>query len=535
MRLGNSRALRLGAIGALLSSTNVLSAQTPPAPAEGPATPPPVVPQPQGPPGSPGTAAIPRPPLTSDDVGLTDGPGLERFLQHADLRNGLTAEQVASRAVANSALVEQRQATARRAKGQEDEAVARLWPELTLSARYTRISDVQQPELTGGGVQLVGAAADPGPLPPGQQLIAIPPFTFPILLNQYELKASLSVPVSDYVYRTGTAISSAEHSSASARWDEEATKLKVAADARIAYYDWVRAIGQQIVAEESLSNMRAREKDAEVLHASGLLSRADLLGARAQTKNAEVLAVQAQHFTRITEERLRTITYEPDPNRVYKVGENLLDPAPPIAAPLETNALLEEAARNRAELKTLRESQKSIEGLVSLAKSEAHPRLDVVGNYIYANPNPRIFPQQNRFDGVWDVSVMLTWKPTSIVGANAVASQQEARIAELRAQRRALIENLRLEVTQAAQGVSEADATLEAAQEALAAAYESYRGRRELFRIGQGTLVDVNDAEVALTRARLALINAHIDARTSRVRLRYALGRDHVPEAPKGE
>jgi len=432
-------------------------------------------------------------------------------------------------------MVEQRQATARRAKGQEDEAVARLWPDLMLSARYTRISPVQMPEFTGGGVQLVGAPADPGPLPPNQQLIALPPFTFPILLNQYEFKATLSVPVSDYVYRTTTAIRSAEHSSASARWDEEAAKLKVAADARIAYYDWVRAIGQQIVAEESLNNMRAREKDAEVLHASGLLSRADLLGARAQTKNAEVLAVQAQHFTRIAEERIRTITYEPDPDRVYKVGEDLLAPPPAVSVPKETTALLEEAVRNRAELKTLRESEKSIEGLVSLAKSEAHPRLDVVGNYIYANPNPRIFPQQNRFDGVWDVSVMLTWRPTAIGGANAVASQQEARMAELRAQRRALIEGLRLEVTQAAQGVSEADATLDAAQEALAAAYESYRGRRELFRIGQGTLVDVNDAEVALTRARLALINAHIDARTSRVRLRYALGRDRVPEGRVGD
>src|SRR5690606_5995700 len=146
------------------------------------------------------------------------------------------------------------------------------WPELTLSGRYTRINNVQMPELTGGGVTLVGAQAAPGPLPADQQLIALPSFTFPILVNQYELKATLSIPVSDYVYRTGTAINAAEHSSASARWDEEAAKLKVAADARLAYYDWVRAIGQQIVAEEALANLEARQKDAEVLHSAGLLS-----------------------------------------------------------------------------------------------------------------------------------------------------------------------------------------------------------------------------------------------------------------------
>lgn len=477
------------------------------------------------PPAPPPQATKPReaPPVADEMAGL------ERFLEYTDLRNGLTAEQVAARAVANSAAVEQRQAAARFAKAQEAEALARLWPDLTLSARYTRISDVQQPELTGEGVQLVGAQADPGLLPPNTPLIALPPFTFPILLNQYEFRASLSVPVSDYVYRTGTAIRSSEHSSAAARWDEEAAQLRVAADAKLAYYDWVRALGQQIVAEQSLVNMQTRERDAQVLHDSGLLSRAELLGAQAQTKNAEVLAVQARHFTRITEERLRTITYEPDPNRVYKVGENLLEPAPPLHIPPNTNGLLEEAIRNRAELKSLRESEEATKGLVSLAKSESHPRLDVVGNYIYANPNPRIFPQQNRFDPTWDVSVVLTWRPTGIVQSNAIAEQQEARVAEVRAQRKALIESLRIEVTQAAQGVSEADAVLEAAREALRAAQESYRGRMELFRTGRGTLVDVTDAEVALTRARLALINAHIDARTSRVRLGYALGRDRLP------
>lgn len=531
MRNVTRRAPFLGSLAALLLSTGGLWAQetTPgaPAPADAP-----------GPAARPSVVA-PRPvdPATRKALDkLTSerpeakGPALDRFLEHADLKNGLTAEQVAARAVARSALVEQRQASARGAKAQEDEAVARLWPELTLSGRYTRINNVQMPELTGGGVTLVGAQAAPGPLPADQQLIALPSFTFPILVNQYELKATLSIPVSDYVYRTGTAINAAEHSSASARWDEEAAKLKVAADARLAYYDWVRAIGQQIVAEEALANLEARQKDAEVLHSAGLLSQADLLGSQAKTKDAEVLAVRARHFARIAEERLRTITYESNPARVYKVGENLLEPVPPMRIPQDTEALLEEAVRQRAELKMLAESEESIKALVSLAKSEGHPRLDLVGNYIYANPNPRIFPQQQRFDSTWDVNVILTWRPTAIARANAVAAQQEARMAELRAQRRALIEGLRLEVTDAAQGVLEADATLAAAQEALDAAYESYRGRRELFRIGQGTLVDVSDAEVGLTRARLALINAHIDARTSRVRLNYALGRDRLPQ-----
>jgi outer membrane protein TolC len=61
------------------------------------------------------------------------------------------------------------------------------------------------------------------------------------------------------------------------------------------------------------------------------------------------------------------------------------------------------------------------------------------------------------------------------------------------------------------------------------AAEESYRAKRELFQVGKGTVIDLSDAEGEMTRARLAVVNAAIDARTARVRLNHALGRDRVP------
>jgi outer membrane protein TolC len=460
--------------------------------------------------------------------------GLKRFFEFADFQNGLTSKQVAQRAVANSAAVEQRQASARAAEAQEDEATSRLWPKLTLSARYTRLSPVDN-SLGGGGGSLVGTTAQPDPVT-GQLPANAPLFpynvNFPNPENQYELKAALSVPVSDYLYRTNVAIEAAEHSSDAARYNEEATKLDVAANARLAYYDWVRALGQQIVAEEALANFRAREKDAKVFYEAGTLPKAQMLGSQAQTKNAEVLATRAQHFTKIAEERLRTITYDPNPKATYKVGEDLRSAPAPMPQVLDTSALVSEAQGKRAEFKALKQQEQALEGLASLARSENYPRLDVNANYIYGNPNQRYFPLKEEWNPSWDVSAVLSWTPTDTARANAVTAQQEAKIAEVRAQRRMLVENLRLEVTQAVQGVEEADATLGSAREALAAAEESYRGRRELFRIGQGSLVDLNDAEVALTRARLEVINAHIDARTSRVRLEHALGRDTVPQQP---
>jgi len=45
-------------------------------------------------------------------------------------------------------------------------------------------------------------------------------------------------------------------------------------------------------------------------------------------------------------------------------------------------------------------------------------------------------------------------------------------------------------------------------------------------RNGRATSSELTDAETELTRARLDLLNARANARTSRVQLEHALGRD---------
>jgi outer membrane protein TolC len=87
------------------------------------------------------------------------------------------------------------------------------------------------------------------------------------------------------------------------------------------------------------------------------------------------------------------------------------------------------------------------------------------------------------------------------------------------------------ETTQSINALAEANFGLEASREGLAAAEENYRVRRELYRAGKATIVEVTDAETDLTRARLDVVNSHVDVRIARVALAHALGRD-VP-APK--
>ena len=55
--------------------------------------------------------------------------------------------------------------------------------------------------------------------------------------------------------------------------------------------------------------------------------------------------------------------------------------------------------------------------------------------------------------------------------------------------------------------------------------------RRSLFQNGRATSVELTDAETELTRARLSVVSARIDARIAEVRITHVVGRD-VPYRP---
>jgi outer membrane protein len=448
---------------------------------------------------------------------------------------GLTADEVARRAADTSVEARVKGRGAEAADARRDEATAGYWPKLTGTARYTRLSPVPPIAFADPRSSFVVTPSQPGdamtprvinlagPNPDVLLAGSLPPFNVPV--NQYLLQASVVVPLSDYVFRVSEAIAAATHSARAARVDERAARLKAAAEARIGYYQWIRARGQALVAAQALEQARGHLRDAQQMFAAGVLSKADALRAESQVKSTELLLTRTQNFVALSEEQLRIVMHDPQA-RPYEIGEDVTAPLPVRAGDADLAHLQDEAFDHRLELRALDETAGSVRELGKVARAAAYPRLDLAGNAIYANPNQRIFPQQAKFDGTWDASVVLTWTPTDIPGARAAERTQASQEAQILAQREALLDGLRLEVTQAFQAQREAEVALDTTLQGLRAAEEGTRARRDLFRNGKATLVEVNDAEGELTRTQLEVINAHIDARIARVRLDHAVGRD---------
>jgi outer membrane protein TolC len=428
---------------------------------------------------------------------------LQAKLENMMRGNGLTADEVARRAVKSSYQIAAKKRAVESADAGVSQARAGYWPGLTLSARYTRLSDIDQPALGVPGFE----------------------FTFPVILNQYVLQAQLNVPLSDYLLRTSKAVKAAHRSKNASELDERATKLSVARDARVAYYQWIRAQGLAFVGAQSVEQAKGHLSDANNAFQAGLVSKADVLRAQSGLKSAELFQERANSTVQLATTRLRVLMKD-DSGQPYEVGENILAPLPPLPGTVSEDAALREASEQRLELKTLAENEQALREQASVVRAGNYPRLDAQGTAQYANPNQRIFPQEDKFRGTWDASLVLSWTPTAIFGASAGGRALDARAAELVAQRQALLDGLRLEVSQALSAERDAQFAVTVTQQALAAADEGYRVRRELFRSGRATLVEVTDSETELTRARLELVNAHVDLRIAQVELGHVLGRD---------
>lgn len=439
-------------------------------------------------------AAAAQPPRAGEDVARA-------FDQEVGVSGGLTAAQAAARARRVSPAVAARREEVAIAASELSSTRLEFLPRTTLSARYTRLSPTGDTAIDGLPVMV----SLPGPLE-----------------DQWWFGVQAAVPLSDYALRYRHAVSARRHAANAAGHLGEVERRRAAAGARRAYYEWARARLAIIVAEKSLAQAVEHRVMAERRLAASTVTRADLLLAEARVAQSEQLVVRARAGAGVAEKQLRIAIGEPDGGRRLAIGEDVLAELPPVAT---GDALVAGALGARPELGALGENLDAIAGQDRLERAGLLPRLDLVGNFAYADPHPRAFPQEDEFSSAWDVSAVLSWSLDGAARARQARAGLAARRRQVDAERRQVIDGVALEVTAAAARVTEAEHAITAGKRALAAAEEAYRVRQRLYEVGSASSTELGDAETEVTRARFGLIDAHIDLRIARVELDLAAGR----------
>lgn len=455
---------------------------------------------------TPTTGATTAAPSPNAPVTLPDVAGSPTVVDLAGTTpGGLTADQVGERARATSYAAKASEQALQGAEARADQAAMRWAPQLALKASYTRLSFFHMPALN-----IPGAPAGSG-------------FTFPQILNQYLLDAQLVVPISDYFLRIGKAYTAATRSEEAARYDLSAARAKSFSDGKLAYFTWLRARGAIVVAQQTLEVSRAHLKDAQNQFSVGSASKADVLRAETQVAASELALERAKSATIQAEKQVR-IAMHASPDENLAPGESLETTLP--TPPGNLSQLVAEGLAQRPELKSIEKNAEAAQKQASVLNVGKYPSLSAFGEVMYANPNQRLVPQQEKWFPTWAAGAQLTWNTSDFLGAGPAAKDAEARASQLEAQKGQTRDGIELEIVQAYQSLLEADTAIETTRRQLDSAMEGYRVAGELFNNGRGTGTTVVDAENALAAARFEHLNARVDARLARVRLEHALGRD---------
>lgn len=448
----------------------------------------------------------------------------ERVARELAVPGGLTAEELAKRAVTTSYTISARRQDVVAARENRAKAKSGYLPKLTVQARYTRLSDIGTNSM---GSIVAAPGISEGVVDPTTDTLVAVPLRFPNVLDNYAFTAGLAVPVSDYFLRVAKADAAAGLLQTAAEKDVLGSERALATDARGLYYAWVGARLTTLIAEDALELAKAHGVDVRAAVAAGTASRADELTVEVQISESTRLLDSARHSQAEYEERIRIARHDP-PGTHYTIGEDFRAEPPELGIPERQEDLVSYAVRHRPELAALSARAEALSRSADVERAGMFPRLDLFANANYSNPNQRVFPAQEEFRGSWDAGAQLTWVVSDLPGANAATNAAQASSAAVRADARALEDQIRRDVATALQALLEARSAITTTDTSLRAAAESYRVRRALFQNGRATSTELQDSEVALSRARLAVVNARLQLRVSRARLEYAIGRGEV-------
>jgi len=288
------------------------------------------------------------------------------------------------------------------------------------------------------------------------------------------------------------------------------------------YYNLLAARSFQELAVETVRQRGYQLRLAEARHRAGVVARSDVLKAQTERADADLNLVRAKNAVHVAKGRLASamgLRVSAD----FQVADAPEADYTQELADIE--ALLDEAAQNRSELKSALAQVRSQEAAVRIAESRYWPALALDTSLGWLG---RSFPPSQQ---QWSVGVALDLPLFTGFDRNYQLHASKADLARAIAQREVLLRGVELEVWTAYWQTIDAGEAIEAAKRFVASAEESARVTEGEYKNGTGSIIGLIDAQTARTAARDRLIQARLDWRTAMARFERAVGRSLAQRA----
>ena len=373
-------------------------------------------------------------------------------------------------------------------------------PTLTASAGYTRTNHID-----AFGV----------PQPDGRLRVI-----YPDIPDNYRTRLELVWPV--YTAGRTDALERAARAEATATGsDLAAARLDLRLEVSRAYWALVTARETVQVLEQALATADRSLADVRSRVDAGILPPNDVSRSEAQRARSELLLVEARGRVEIVSIDLSRLMGLPAPATIEPAEE--LDGSTALSA--DAAALENEALASRPELAALKTRADGVTARLDAIASTRKPMVSVLSGYDVANPNPRIFPRQDKWQPSFDISFNVSWQFWDSGRAKADRAEALANQLVLQERQNEVTQQIQADVRRQLVELATSRAALAPARLALAAAQETRRVVNDRFEAGVATTLDVLDAQLAEMQADLDRARVLADVRLNEARLTRVVGR----------
>lgn len=398
----------------------------------------------------------------------------------------LTLEEAIAIALERQPQIQARVSDWEAAKARVNQAIAPLLPQLGSSWTATREQAVAQ-RTYGGRLQTN--------------------FTWD---TANTLKGTLSQKLFDFG-KAFAATDQAKANAESSRQDVELQKDLIILAVKESYFNILFSQRLVKVNQQALERAELNLRSAKGFHEVGTRPKSEVTRAEVDVANARLKIIQAKNAVRLARAALNTAMGIPVDSPTELKGTLAYEPFP-----VDQPQLVREALSRRPEYRQIKAQVEAAEAGARQAFRNFFP--DLTGDAYVGTTRADM-------NEIWELGVTLKWDIFD--GGSKIAKYREAKAVVEAAKARVSALELEIwkEVEQAHSDLVETEERIQAAQASVASAQENFKLAQGRFDAGVGTILELTDAQLALTEAQSTEAKALADHRIARARLERALSR----------
>jgi len=319
---------------------------------------------------------------------------------------------------------------------------------------------------------------------------------------------------------TSSLVRSVRHNIIAQDYEVKKTAFDIVLSVKSSFYDVLKKRDLLEVSRNALTTAEKHLEQSKGLYKEGLAPRSDVIKSEVQVSNARLDVVKAENALLSAKASLAaamgqsvTTNFE-----VAVQDEGLIRLLPSF------KDVLLVAYDQRPELKGSRARIESAKANIDQAKSGLYPNLSLDASYGWQQGE--ISPSEKK----WSVGLTVGIPIFEQLTAKSKVKQAAANLAGLKATETQTTRNIELDVQQAWLSLKEAMERLDVTKKTLEQAEEDMRVSEGRYKEGLGNILEVIDAQTALTQAKTNSVVALYDIANAGAKLDRAIGKETIEE-----